>query len=162
VIKIKILCLDNATKICGYAIFEDKELITYGTLKSEKNEKNPMIRIEQIYNKIKDVVLNNNIKYIVFEDTMFIKNIDTLKQLCQLQGCIMALCYDKNIGFHMFLPNEWRKHLGFKGRKREEQKQQAIDFVNDKYNLNLEFKLEGNDDKAEAISIGVAFYILVK
>ena len=158
-----ILCLDNATKTCGYSIFKDLDLIEYGLIESEKNEKNPMIRIEQIYSQINEIVNIKNINYIVFEDTMFIKNIDTLKQLCQLQGCIMSLCFDKNIGFHMFLPGQWRKHLGFKGRKREEQKIQAIDFVNKEYEFNLTYvKDNGNDDKAEAICIGIDFNKLIK
>ena len=41
----------------------------------------------------------------------------------------------------------WRKNVGIKSRKREEQKQEAINLVKEKYNI------EANEDIAEAILI---------
>ena len=57
------------------------------------------------------------------------------------------------IGCVILKPTEWRKACGFKqGRvKREQLKQQAIDFVKDVYHLQV------TDDEADAICIGSAY-----
>ena len=153
-----ILCLDCATKVSGYAIFKVNILKEYGLIKSKKNETNPHIRIEEMYNQIKKIIKDEKIEYIVLEDSFLLNNVDVMKQLCRLQGSIISLCYDYNIGFYMFLPSEWRKKLEFKGKNRQKQKTQAIDYVNNKYNFNLTYKKDsGDDDIAEAICIGESF-----
>ena len=57
--------------------------------------------------------------------------------------------------------DEWRQEMGFlkgKERKREDQKQKAVDFVNETFGLNLHFvkgskSKKQDDDIAEAICI---------
>jgi Holliday junction resolvasome RuvABC endonuclease subunit len=147
----KILSLDNATKITGWALFDCSKLMDCGIVTADAKEKNPVVRIEQIYNQVRDLIQKYSVDFVVFEETTFQANIDVLKQLSRLQGCIMALCYDNNVGFEMLFPSEWRKQLGFKGKGRDEQKKQAVDYINLHYGLKLDYK---EDDKAEAICIG--------
>jgi len=150
-----IMSLDNATKVCGVAIFAGDKLKYSGTIEANKNERNSMTRTEQIYRQIVAMAAEHKVDYIIFEDSFFSQNINTLKQLCRLQGCIMALCYAADIGFYLFMPTEWRSMLwqGV-GKKREEQKKCAVDYVNTNYGMDLTYK---EDDEAEAICLGEAF-----
>lgn len=83
---------------------------------------------------------------------MLMKSPQTMKILARLQGIIVGFCMDKEIPFHIYLPTEWRKRLGFKqGRaSRDQLKQQAIDLVSNSYNLSV------NSDEADAICIAIA------
>lgn len=146
---IKILALDQATKISGYSLFENKKLITYGTLEAEEKEKNPIERMKQMQDKIITLIDKFKPNFIVFEDTQFQNNYGTFQQLSQLQGVVMSILFDKDIGFEIIQPTAWKSATGVKGRKRIEQKSSAIQVVKDKY------KVEVSEDEADAILIGV-------
>ena len=60
------------------------------------------------------------------------------------------------VGIEYIYPSSWRASLGIKngrGIKRTTLKQADIDFVKEKYNINV------NDDEADAICIGLAQYV---
>lgn len=145
---IKILCLDQATKISGYSIFKDKELIAYGKLEVDQNEKNYVERIKQMNDKIIELIENNKPNFVVFEDVQFQRNYQTYQQLSQLQGVIMGYLFELDLGFQIIEPSGWKSLCGIKGRKREEQKKNTQIFVKDKYNV------DASEDEADAIGIG--------
>lgn len=145
---IKVLSFDQSTKITGYSLYNNSSLLTYGTLQSESNEKNPIERMKQMYDKIKQCLIKYNPNFVVFENVQFQKNYGTFQQLSQLQGVLMSLLFERNIGFHMIEPTAWKAFCGVKGKKREEQKANAIQIVKDKYNLSV------SEDEADAILIG--------
>ena len=161
----RLLSLDQATKVCGYAVFEKDVLIESGTFEADKNEKNPITRIEQIYLQVYKKKKEYGIKYFVFEDTFNTMNIQVTKTLCWLQGAIMQMAFIEDCGFIMYMPSSWRKQLGFKTKSkktnpqpkfktnRDYQKHQAVEYVNGELGLNLSYK---EDDRAEAICIGLA------
>ena len=146
---IKILCLDQSTKITGYSIFQDKKLISYGILMSDVNEKNPIERMKQMYDKVVNLIDEINPDFVVFEDVQFQNNYATFSQLSQLQGVIMSILFERNIGFKIIQPTAWKSFVGVKGRKRIEQKASAIQIVKNKYKINV------SEDEADAIGIGV-------
>lgn len=145
----KILCLDQATKISGYSIFDNKELITYGTLECNPKEKNPVERMKQMYDKIVDLINEVSPSFIVFENVQFQNNYGTFQQLSQLQGIIMAHLFKTDIGFQIIEPSAWKSFCGIKGRKREEQKKNTIAFVKNKFGIDC------SEDEADSIGIGV-------
>lgn len=147
--KIKILCLDQATKISGYSIFEDKNLITYGILEVDQKEKNYVERIKQMNGKIIQLINDNNPDFVVFEDVQFQRNYQTYQFLSQLQGVIMANLFDLNLGFQIIEPSGWKSFCGIKGKKREEQKKNTQEFVKNKYGIDV------SEDEADAIGIGI-------
>ena len=51
-IKIKILCVDQATKISGYSVFEDGNLVDYGVVKIKKKENDGIERIKLMNEEI--------------------------------------------------------------------------------------------------------------
>jgi crossover junction endodeoxyribonuclease RuvC len=148
VIRIKILAIDQATKVSGYSVFKDKNLDTYGLLKVNKEEKNPIERMKEMNDKIIALIDNVIPDYIVFENVQFQNNYGTFQQLSQLQGVIMAFLFSKDIGFTIIEPTAWKSFCCIKGRKREEQKANTQKFVKDKY------KIDVSEDEADAIGIG--------
>jgi Holliday junction resolvasome RuvABC endonuclease subunit len=146
---IKILCLDQATKISGYSLFDNKKLITYGILQANEKEKNPIERMKQMNDKLAKLIDEIKPEFVVFEDTQFQNNYGTFQQLSQMQGILMNLLFERDIGFTIIQPSAWKSAAGVKGRKRIEQKSSAIQIVKN------EFKIEPSEDEADAILIGV-------
>jgi Holliday junction resolvasome RuvABC endonuclease subunit len=120
----------------------------------EETDDNVFERMCNLYNRIEEKVNLHKVECIIIEDTFFSTNIKVLKVLSQLQGVIMALCFKHDIMLRLYLPSEWRKIVGLKGKKRAEQKLAAIEYVNNKYGFSLKKK---DDDIAEAIMINEAF-----
>lgn len=145
---IKVLSFDQSTKITGYSLYNNSSLLTYGTIQSDSNEKNPIERMKQMYDKIKECLIKINPDFVVFENVQFQKNYGTFQQLSQLQGVLMSLLFERNIGFQIIEPTAWKAFCGVKGRKRTEQKANAIQLVKDKFNLYV------SEDEADAILIG--------
>ncbi len=106
--------------------------------------------IKQLHNQI----VENNVDYVVFEDVSLQTNVSTLILLAQIQGAIINTCVMNNICYRVYKPTFWRSKLSFKQSrnvKRAELKQQAKDYVLNKYNLKLK------EDICDAICIGEAF-----
>ncbi len=145
---IRILSFDQSTKITGYSLYDNSILVDYGTLQSNPKEENPIERMKQMYDNIKQCLDKYNPHFVVFENVQFQKNYGTFQRLSQLQGLIMALLFERNIAFHYVEATAWRAFCGVKGKKRAEQKANAIQIVKDKFNLSV------SDDEADAILIG--------
>lgn len=98
-------------------------------------------------------ILNSNADYVVFEDISLQTNVSTLLLLARIQGSIIQTCINNDIPYRTIKPTTWRKILGFrqgKDVKRANLKQQAVDYVEQKYNLRVK------DDVADAICLGEA------
>lgn len=82
-------------------------------------------------------------------------NVETYKKLAYVQAMILFWCEKHEKNLYCLSPSHWRKILKDKygmswGRKRAEQKQTAIDFIQEHY------KKEVDSDTADAICIGCA------
>ena len=164
-----ILGLDMATKKTGFGLITlNGELYDCGVIRTTSID--PRDRIQEIYNAIDGIINNFDIKYIIFEDVPVTNhnNLKTGKDLCILQGAILSLCFKYNIEYVFYAPSAWRSIIGTydgtrEGMKRDIQKQRAVDKVNDIYDLNFVYNAtetktrQTDDDKAEAICLGLAF-----
>lgn len=164
-----ILGLDMATKKTGYCVMSKSgDLKAFGVLRTDGLDIRE--RIKQLYIKIKDLIINNNIKHIVFEDVPITNhnNLKTGKDLCILQGAILSLCFENDVNFTFYAPSSWRSKIGLYdgtrlGMKREIQKNKAIEKVNNMFDLNLVYYAnetkthQTDDDKAEAICLVLAY-----
>ena len=167
----QILGIDASTKKTGYGIIDDSgKLIDSGVVYS--NNENIRMRMEEIYFSLKDIIENKDIKVIIIEDVPLSNhnNLKTGKDLSTLQGVILGLCFELRLPCIFYNPSAWRSindmYTGTRdGIKRENQKQAAVDKVNELYNLNFKyFKNENkvnhtDDDRAEAILIARAYYL---
>lgn len=157
----KILALDLSTKSSGWSVFEEGNLIDYGCISSASTDL--IKRIFIMSNGIEEVLNKYEIKKIIVEEVRpegggGVGNQKTHKALMWLQAKIAFLIYEKfnkKIEIEYIYPSSWRASIGIKtgrGIKRTSLKQADIDFVKEKYNLDV------NDDIADAICIGYAQY----
>lgn len=148
----RILALDQASILTGYAVFDNGDLVDFGKLSIEKSTP-PTDRFEEMCRKIHLLFLKSRADIIIFEDVSLRTSIKTLIVLSRLQGAIMDLSYHYNVGYKIYPPTQWRKILGFtQGQtSRSDLKVQAIDYVKKCYGVTVK------DDIAEAICIGLAF-----
>jgi len=130
-------------------LFDNKELVAYGKLEVDKKEKNIIERMKQMISLIKLKINEHKPDFIVFEDTQFQKSYKTYQELSQMQGVLMNVLFDLDIGFEIVSPGTWRSYSKIKGRKRIEQKANTIQMIKDKYNLEL------SEDICDAIGIGL-------
>lgn len=145
----KIICLDQSTKVTGYSIWKNKELHSYGTLDADPKEKNPMERMYQMYFKIKELIDDIKPDFVVIEGVQFQNNYKTYSQLSQLQGIILSILFERDLQFIFLEPTAWKAFCKIKGRKRIEQKANTIQMVKDKFGLEL------SEDICDAIGIGL-------
>ena len=155
-----ILSLDLSTKSSGWAYFEDRELKDYGCITSASTD-----LIKRIYimkDGIAEILDKYTVTKIVVEEVRpeggyGVGNTKTHRALMWLQAAIAFLIHDNysSIEIEYIYPSSWRAALGIKngrGIKRTSLKEQDIQYVQDKYNINV------NDDEADAICIGLSQY----
>ena len=149
----KILSLDQSSRFTGYAVYEDTNLIKWGLINthhysSSENRYNAMCAA------IDKLLIDYKPDVVVFEDVSMRQSIKTLIQLSRLQGSIIYMATSKGIEYRIYAPTQWRGIIGLKQGskiKRPELKKEAIDFVKQIYEIDI------NDDTAEGVCIGLAY-----
>ena len=155
------LALDLSTKSTGYAVYQGKRLLTYGCITASSTDL--IARINKISKELGErVVSKYDVDRVVIEEvipkdttTSTVKNLQTQRALMWMQAAVafMLYSYNKKLDIEYLYPSEWRKKCGIKtgrGVRRDEQKPYDIKFVKDVY------KIDVNDDIADAIGIGYA------
>ena len=148
-----LIALDASTNKTGVSIWKDGVLATSLLLDfsyiSDTDE-----RLEHMCNSIWDTLNNYKPTDVYIEDTYCGGNPKVQRLLDRIQGVTYAWCMRKNVRFNTITPSRWRKYIdGFpngKGVKRSELKNFSVNYVTNKY------KIECNDDVADAILIGEA------
>lgn len=147
------MAIDQATTVSGLAIFENNRLVKYNIVELKKSD-DISVRMEQMIKKLSNQIIENKVDHVVFEDVSLQTNVATLILLARIQGALICTCVMNNIEFDIYRPTFWRKCLSMRqsrGIKRPELKQQAKDFVFNKYGLTLK------EDMCDAICIGEAY-----
>ena len=157
----KILSLDLSSKASGYAIIEDRTLITSGVLKASDSD--AIVRIQKISKALSQIMQDNlDIDVIAVEEVRpedangSRKNLHTHKILMYVQAAVVFLTRNllPNAKVEYLYPSEWRAECGIKngrGIYREQQKKFDIAFVQNTFGIDVD------DDEADAIGIGVAY-----
>lgn len=143
----KILAFDQSTKLTGWAFLNSKELEGYGVIDGSKIKN---LDEKLLFQKNEIAKLYNNFypNFVIIEDIQYQKNIFTYKELAELLGIISNYFYENQIPYLIVPPTQWKSFCGIKGRKRTEQKENTIQFVKDRFHINV------SDDIADAICIG--------
>jgi hypothetical protein len=162
--------IDASTSCTGLCIFDEDELVYYAKITPLSKHNNWEDNAIDIINQIVKILDKYSIDKIFMEDVpQYAKKGSRggvmIKTPIILGGVHMLFYYklyfEKGYNIVFLDVDEWRQSLGFlKGnqRDRESMKQKAVDFVNEKFNLNLYFvkgsKTKKNDDDiAESIAI---------
>ena len=151
----RLLALDQASRVTGVAIFDDDKLIKYGTFEIKSNQELGK-RLTQFLENLDKLYAAYHFDAVAYEDIQLqMGNVETYKKLAYIQAMILFWCEKHEKNLYCLSPSHWRKILKDKygmswGRKRAEQKQTAIDFIQEHY------EKEVDSDTADAICIGCA------
>ena len=146
----RVLCLDQATKVSGYSVWDNGKLVKYGHISSDVRENNPFLRMRIMGNKIVELLKKYSPDYVGIEGVVFQRNYCTYSQLSQMQGVIFEILFENEIDFTVIEASAWKSFCGIKGKKRVEQKLNTIKMVKEKFGLDV------TEDEADAIGIGMA------
>ena len=145
-----LLALDQASVTTGYAIFQDKKLITYG--KISLDDPNVGRRLAVLRQTLLELIKAYDITCIAFEDIQLQasvgNNVKTFKVLANVFGVIWELCEELKLNYEIVSSNTWKSTLKIRGKNRSEQKRAAQAFVQEEYGMSC------TQDEADAICIG--------
>ena len=149
----RLLALDASTKSTGLALFEDNKLLDYKCITASSTD--IIKRITKIIKELFEYIEQNPIDKVVLEEVRpeTGTNLNTYRALMWMQAAIAFMLHENfpRVKLEYVYPSEWRTACGIKtgrGVLRAEQKEYDIQFVRDKYSINV------NDDIADAIGLG--------
>lgn len=157
-IKCRLITIDSSTNKSGIAIFDNGKYNS-NLLLDFSYDKKMDTRFEKMSLELIKTLNIYKPDIIYIEETVVLRNAQTQRFLTRLQGVVYGWCIQNNCEFNTIRPTEFRKQLGFKqGKniKRNQLKEQAITYVKNKFNLEV------NDDVADAICIGDAVILNFK
>lgn len=143
----KILCLDQATNKTGWALFDNKKLLEYGD-NDFSHIKDFDNKISAVLTWIKELIKKTEAEIVAIEDVQYQGIVRSYRPLVELIGVLRNYFYEQEYLYLVISNKTWKQTCGVKGRKREEQKQNAMLFVKNKYNLGVP------SDVADAICLG--------
>jgi len=151
----KLLALDQA-KRCGYAVFDDEKLVDYGTKMLGEEDLTYENILLPAYNTIKELIDSVHPDIVLIEDIQYEHNMLVYQKLAMLKGVLLKLFKEMDIKYLVVQPSKWKSFLKIKGKKRDEQKLNTINMMQEI------FSLSGlTSDEADSISIGL-YYIKSK
>ena len=144
----RLLALDQATRITGWALFSDGELLRFGAF--ESNLDNEIERDNEIKNWLINVIENWHIDFVALEGIQYEEKfgITTFSTLARLQGILMSQLTEQGIPYTICHTATWRNFCGVKGKTRSDRKRSMQLLVKEWYDVTV------TDDCADAIGIG--------
>ena len=159
----RILAVDAATNITGYAVYDNDLLVSYGVFKTDD------LPVENKINQVKKWLLAAikewDIDFVGIENIQLQKfgphetqmQVKTFQTLANLQGVLIDAAFESCVDHDLAYAVEWRKYCGVgEGTGRENKKKQAQDKVKLWYNQNC------TQDEADAICLGKYFVSYLK
>lgn len=147
----RILALDQASRVSGWAIFDGDTLEQYGKIDVSKYFELGE-RLHQIRQEVEHLIDDEHIDAVILEDIYMdgqrVNNVQTFKALAEVFGVLYELCIDMEIPVEAVLAGTWKSTLGIKGKTRPEQKQNAQKWVIETYGK------KPTQDECDAICIG--------
>ncbi len=148
----KILALDQASRISGYSVFDGKELIASGTIPLADDAIGE--RLVCLRQHVKYLWQQYDIDYILLEDIQLQqgKQPQTYKVLGEVLGVLEELATELvGTNYEIISSNTWKSGLSIKGKTRSEQKHNAQAYVQEHFNKKV------TQDESDAICIGAYF-----
>lgn len=150
----KLLALDQASRTTGYAVFDNQELIANGTFTLTADDIGE--RLVTYRKKIETLIEKYDVDEVAFEDIQMqtqVNNVQTFKVLAEIFGVTQEYLAEHKHSYQIVSSNTWKSKLGIKGKKREEQKKNAQEYVLTHYNQKV------SSDAADAICIGASIVL---
>lgn len=155
----RVLVFDQATRISGYALFDDSQYVLSGVVDMSKSTLDTHERSFKMAKALWALIKKHQPDCIVLEDTQQQNNVKTVITLARLQGMIIGYAEAHGVRVHILLPSQWRAALNYEQGpkvKRAELKKQSIDYVKKNYGI------KASEDECEAICEGIAAHKILK
>lgn len=153
----RILALDAATNVTGYAVFDDGELVSFGTFKTDA-DKNLEQRINQVKVWLKTALRTWEINFTGLEEIQLQTfnghqvQVQTFQALSNLQGVLKDTLFEECVDHDLVYANEWRKYCNINAEHGRENKKRAA-----QEKVKLWYNQDCTQDEADAICIGKYF-----
>lgn len=146
----KLLALDQASRVTGWAVFNDTQLVDHGHFSVDDDDIG--LRLRKIRDKVAQLIADYDINEVAFEDIQMqgnvVNNVQTFKILAEVFGVVYELVTELEIPSTAVLAGTWKSTLGIKGRVRADQKRAAQEYV------ASTFGVKAIQDECDAICIG--------
>jgi len=143
------LGVDQSSNVSAYCVQKGGKVLDYGSFQAGKKTDKPHIRINKLQTKLKELIDHWSPDEVIFEDVFKKGSITGFKTLAGCLAVCVNTCVSLGIEFSVVKASSWRK--GFiTSKKRVDQKQEAIEKVNELFNIKTD-----SDDEAEAILLSL-------
>ena len=149
----RVLALDQASHVTGYAVFDNDKLIKCGTFNTELNDE--IARCAMVKTWLISMINNWKPDFIAIEGFQFQDEssgqkmgITVFQTLARLQGVLLNAIYEAKIPYEICSTNTWRHYCGVKGKTRTDKKRSMQLLVKQWYDFSA------SDDESDAIGIG--------
>ena len=149
----KVLSMDQSTRVTGWSIFEDGQYVTSGVIDLHKI-RDTEERSKQMAVEICKLIEDNKPDVVVIEEVQQQSNVSTVIKLARIQGVAIGFCAAHGIDLHILTPTRWRASLSYRQGpkvKREELKEQSKNYVKKHFGFS-----NFSEDRCEAICINEA------
>ena len=153
----RVLAIDSSLRSTGWAVMDDEELVTYGTIKTD-NSLDVIDRINYIAKELKTIFRQKECEYVAME-LLVVFRVNSANTIQALTGLYYhLLCEFRKLKYLVaeIPPSQWKSRCGIEGKKREEQKESSKAKVKELYDIEV------SDDEADAICIGICASMLEK
>lgn len=157
----QVLSIDQAANLSGWAFWDNDKLMTHGVIKPIPQSSRGGRRLASLRSQFSKLIDTHHPDVVVIEDPVggdedgigSKNNWKTMQVLCQVQGILEELIYEKGKQIEIVSPSSWQNTLGIHRRARSERKAGAAKYILDTYSITP------SQDEIDAICIG-AHYII--
>ena len=146
----RVLALDQASRVSGWAVYDGKALVDYGKISATHSDMGE--RLYYIRSEVIKLIEKFEIDEVVFEDIQLqdnrVNNVQTFKALAEVFGVLHELFVELKMPREAVLSTVWKSKVGIKGADRTAQKKNAQLWVKNIYNISA------TQDECDAICIG--------
>ncbi len=150
----RMISLDTSSTITGCAFWENAVLTDSGILYHE-NEKNTIIRIEDMTIDIIRYLSDHKPDIVVIEQPPFCNSPKTCVMLAEIVGCAKGYAISTGADFVEYSVSEWRKLVAGPDEKIPRNRNEAKEWDINKVESIFQKEVE-DDNEADAILIGLA------
>lgn len=151
----KILALDQSTRVTGWSVFADGTLQEYGKFDAENAGADIGKRLTYIREKVTALINKYDIQKVLIEEIQLQNtvgnNVVTYKKLAYVQAVLIQMFDELKLPYEIIASSSWKSTLGIKGRARAEQKKNAQIYVNTVYGI------KATQDECDSICIGTHY-----
>lgn len=151
----RMITLDTSTKVTGFAVYQDEDLIYYSSI-NVSAIKNTDDRLRTMIGNIFDLIDREEPEVVVVEEMVVTRNPQTQRMLTMILGAIYGECLKKSIHYCSLRPTQWRAAVRNEDkklpRKREELKEWSVARARELFEA-----YDIDDNISDAILIGKAY-----